>query len=256
MKLSTKKYKYQTAIYLGFTLVELLVVISIIALLLAILMPALQRAREQGRKVVCLSNLKQLGLANQLYVSNYGGRLPAPVSYGKQIGWDATLEPYISGKVKDPTKNLDRIEIFSCPSDQIPRPKDMALGIRNVTKKRSYSMVFYIFDAAVNPTPAYYEMNLPIANARTPSETFQVTEWHCPWNIRQYNLPGAIIYHYYWKLGWWGQRPSISNFTTPMNGKYHKSGNNYLFVDGHASLMIPKQADDCGHWRFGKEPCY
>lgn len=51
----------------GFTLIELLVVIAIIALLLSILMPALHRAREQGKRVVCLSNLKQLTLAWIMY---------------------------------------------------------------------------------------------------------------------------------------------------------------------------------------------
>ncbi|GAJ23796.1 unnamed protein product, partial [marine sediment metagenome] len=51
----------------GFTLVELLVVIAIIALLMAILMPALNRAKEQGKRAVCLSNLRQLTLAWIMY---------------------------------------------------------------------------------------------------------------------------------------------------------------------------------------------
>lgn len=55
----------------GFTLVELLVVISIIAMLLSILMPSLSKAREQARAVVCLSRLKQLGLGFMFYVDDY-----------------------------------------------------------------------------------------------------------------------------------------------------------------------------------------
>ncbi len=59
----------------GFTLVELLVVIAIIALLMAILMPALNRARELGRRSVCLGNLKQLSLAWIMYTDENGGNL-------------------------------------------------------------------------------------------------------------------------------------------------------------------------------------
>ncbi len=51
----------------GFTLIELLVVIAIIAILMAILMPALNRVREQGKRAVCLSNLKQLALSWIMY---------------------------------------------------------------------------------------------------------------------------------------------------------------------------------------------
>jgi len=59
----------------GFTLIELLVVISVIAVLMAILMPALQRAREQGQRAVCLSNLKQLGLAWIMYADENNQRI-------------------------------------------------------------------------------------------------------------------------------------------------------------------------------------
>ena len=59
----------------GFTLVELLVVIAIIALLMAILMPALNRARELGRRSVCLGNLKQLGYAWIMYTDENAGNL-------------------------------------------------------------------------------------------------------------------------------------------------------------------------------------
>jgi prepilin-type N-terminal cleavage/methylation domain-containing protein/prepilin-type processing-associated H-X9-DG protein len=71
----------------GFTLVELLVVISIIALLMSVLMPALSRARKQAQAVQCSAGLKQLGLAWHIYADNWDGYFPVGLT------WDAT-EPY------------------------------------------------------------------------------------------------------------------------------------------------------------------
>lgn len=63
----------------GFTLVEVLVVVAIIAMLAAILLPSLQRSRAQARAVVCLSNMRQLGVAVHMYAQSYQGRL---ITYG------------------------------------------------------------------------------------------------------------------------------------------------------------------------------
>ena len=59
----------------GFTLIELLVVIAIIAILAAILFPVFARAREKARQTSCLSNLKQVGLASNMYLQDYDERL-------------------------------------------------------------------------------------------------------------------------------------------------------------------------------------
>ncbi len=66
----------QPAGHLGFTLIELLVVISIIALLIGILLPALGAARETARAAVCLSNLRQIGVACQTYAGDHDEALP------------------------------------------------------------------------------------------------------------------------------------------------------------------------------------
>ena len=60
----------------SFTLIELLVVITIIAILAAMMMPTLQKARESGKRVVCMSNLRQMHHTLLLYVQDYNGYMP------------------------------------------------------------------------------------------------------------------------------------------------------------------------------------
>ena len=61
----------------GFTLIELLVVIAIIAILMAILMPALQRVKEQAQEIVCRGNLRQYGIAQAMYLDDNADRYPS-----------------------------------------------------------------------------------------------------------------------------------------------------------------------------------
>ena len=74
---------------LGFTLIELLVVIAIIAILAAILFPVFAQAREKARQTSCLSNLKQMGTALQLYTDDYDETIP-PAFNGTIAGYDGS----------------------------------------------------------------------------------------------------------------------------------------------------------------------
>ncbi|MHC4521366.1 MAG: type II secretion system protein, partial [Planctomycetota bacterium] len=75
----------------GFTLIELLVVIAIIAVLMGILMPALQRVREQGRRQSCASQIRQHCMAFLMYADDHAGKLPRPDIPGGWL-WDLDVD--------------------------------------------------------------------------------------------------------------------------------------------------------------------
>ncbi|MBI3911837.1 MAG: DUF1559 domain-containing protein [Armatimonadetes bacterium] len=203
----------------GFTIIEILVVIAVLAILAAMLFPVLVQAREAARRSVCQSNLRQIGMAFTQYVSDFDGAYPSTGNYNLWQGryWRWSLQPYLAygrwRNTNSPNPDFGALgsdrNVLWCPSDytaeQVWEHTSYAYARCFYQAPEQIARMTGRLSAFTDPAPPVVQREAALA---FPSQKVLVAEW-------------------------------LSNHEAPKNASWWswEGGRNHLFADGHIRYL-------------------